>query len=521
MRQPLRAKGSPRTQVTLVKSIPAPLGGWNSRDGLAEMDPTDAVTLDNWMPKTAFVEIRGGYASHATGMTGAGKTLAAYNSISGTNALFCLTDSGVYNVTSAGSVGPAVAVRTNGKHQHAMFGDGTNNWLILANGVDKPLYYDGTTWVAVDALSSPSLTGLTTTDIIGVNVFKGRLFFIEKNSLSFWYLPAGSAGGALLEFNLSGECKRGGYLVAMGTQTRDGGSGQDDVLAFVTSEGEVIVYEGTNPSSASFWSKIGSFFVGRPLGRRCITQFGGDLILITENGTYPLAAALQSASVDYKLALSFKIENSFTTSARLYSANFGWEATIFPSHSAMIVNIPVVENGEHEQYVMNTITKAWCRFTDWNAETFAVMSGELYFSTGTKVVKAWTGMIDGTDNIEAYGKQAFNYFGSQGAVKQFKLFRPTLITNGAALTFLTDVDVDFADAEMGTPTAYSTTAGAVWDTSLWDASYWAAGLEVIKQWTTPGEWDGFCVAGKVKVATNLLTVQWTASDFVYERGGVL
>ena len=28
-------------------SIPAPLGGWNARDSLAEMSPTDAVQMTN------------------------------------------------------------------------------------------------------------------------------------------------------------------------------------------------------------------------------------------------------------------------------------------------------------------------------------------------------------------------------------------------------------------------------------------------------------------------------------------
>ncbi len=521
MRQPLRRKGLQQGQNASIASIPPPLGGWNSRDGLAEMPPTHAVALDNWMPKTAFVEIRGGYTSHATGMTGTGQTLAPYNKLDGTSQLFCTTATGVFNVTSAGAVGASLAARTNGKHQQAMFGDGTDNWLILVNGVDKPLYYNGTTWTAVDNLSSPALTGLTSTEIIGVNVFKGRLFFIQKNSLSFWYLAAGAAGGALTEFDLSAECKRGGYLVAMGTQSRDGGSGQDDAAVFLTSEGEVIVYEGTNPSSASAWSKVGSFYVGRPLGRRSVTQFGGDLVIVTENGTYPLSAALLESSIDYKAALSFNIETAFTTAARSYGANFGWEATIFPAQSAMIVNIPIAEGSEHEQYVMNTITKAWCRFTDWNAETFTVVNGTLYFASGTTVVKAWTGMSDGGANIEAYGKQAFNYFGTKGAVKKVKLFRPTLIANGSSLTFSADVDVDFADSELPAPAPYTAAAGAVWDVSLWDVGQWAAGLEVIKQWKTTGAWDGYCVAGKLKVVTNSLTIQWTASDFAYERGGIL
>lgn len=509
-----------QTQTASVVSFPAPVGGWNARDALASMRPTDAVVLDNFMPQTSYCEIRGGYSSHATGMTGTGETLAVYNVLTGSNKMFCATASGVYNVSSAGAVGASVASRTDGRHQKVMFGDGSSNYLILVNGVDKPLYYDGTNWIAVDAASSPALTGLTTTSIIGVNVFKGRLFFIQKSSLSFWYLTAGAAGGALTEFDLSGEAKLGGYLMAMGTWTRDAGDGQDDVAVFVTSEGEAIVYQGNNPSDATAWSKVGSFYLGKPLGRRCIQQYGGDLVIITENGTYPLSAALQSASIDYKLALSFKIERAFTDAARQYGSNFGWEAQIYPAQNALIVNVPIVEGSTHEQYVMNTITKAWCRFTDWDAETFAVFNGELYFATGTSVVKAWTGQIDGTANIEAYGKQAFSYFGSMGQQKRFKMFRPVLAVNGP-LSFLTDIDVDFQDTPITGSATYTVTSGGQWDVGLWDQAFWAAGLEVVKQWTSPDEWQGYCASGKIKIATNSLMVQWVSSDMVYERGGIL
>lgn len=483
------------------------------------MKPTDAIALENWFPNTSYVEIRGGYANHATGMTGNGKTLATYNALTGTNKMFAATASGVYDASSAGAVGAAVAVRTNGKHQWTMFGDGTSNWLIMANGVDKPLYYDGTTWTAVDNATTPALTGLTTTKIISATVYKGRLFFIEKDSLSFWYLPAGVAGGALLEFDLSAEAKRGGFLMAMAVWTRDAGDGQDDVAVFITSEGEAIVYQGNNPSNSVFWSKIGAYFIGKPLGRRCVTQYGGDVIILTQNGTFPLSAALQSAAIDYKLALSFKIETAFTDAARTYGSVFGWSSTVFPGRAALIVNVPIAEDGEHEQYVMNTTTKSWCRFKEWDAEDFAIFNGELYFTTGTKVVKAWTGMIDGANNIEAYGKTAFSYFNEKGVLKQFKMYCPVLSVNGN-INFLTDIDVDFQDTPITGTASYSVTSGAQWDVSNWDQANWAAGLETVKTWTSPDEYSGYCASAKVKIATNSLTVQWMASNFIYEKGSI-
>lgn len=484
------------------------------------MKPTDAIVLDNWFPSTSRLEVRGGYSSHATAMTGNGKTLVTYNALNGTNKMFCATASGVYNVSSAGAVGASVSTPTNGKYQWTMFGDGTSNWLIMVNGVDKPLYYDGTTWTAIDAASTPALTGLTTTDIINVTVFKGRLFFIQKSSLSFWYLAAGAAGGALTEFDISAECKRGGYLVAMASWSRDAGDGADDVAVFITSEGEAVVYQGNNPSAADSWAKVGSYFIGRPLGRRCVTQYGGDLVILTENGTFPMSAAMQSASIDYKYALSFKIEPTFTASARSYGSVFGWSAIVYPGRNALIVNIPKAEDGEHEQYVMNTITKSWCRFQEWDAEDFAMFNGELYFTAGTAVYKAWSGTSDNSGNIIAYGKTAFDYFGDTGQKKKFKMYRPVLSVDGS-ISFLTDIDVDFRDEEITGTATYTVSSGAIWDTSTWDSAMWSGGLSVVKNWTNPAEWDGYCAAGKVKVSTNSLTVQWLSHDWLYETGGVL
>ena len=66
MRVPKRVKGqSLRDTVSGSQSFPAPVGGWNARDALAEMKPTDAIYLDNWFPRTSYVEIRGGSSDHA------------------------------------------------------------------------------------------------------------------------------------------------------------------------------------------------------------------------------------------------------------------------------------------------------------------------------------------------------------------------------------------------------------------------------------------------------------------------
>lgn len=509
-----------RSLVSQAKSIPAPVGGWNARDALAAMPEKDAVVLDNFFPSTTYCEGRGGFVEHATGMTGNGKTLAVYNKMNGQSQMFCTTASGTYNVSSPGAVGSSLAARTNGKHQWTMFADGTNSWLIMCNGVDKPLYYDGTTWTAVDGASTPALTGVTTTKLIQPFVSKGRLYFIEVNSLSFWYLTAGAAGGALTEFDLGGVARKGGYLMAGATWTIEGGDGPDDRVVFVTSEGEVIVYAGVDPSSSNTWSLVGVYEMGKPIGRRCMHKYGGDLLILTENGAFPMAAAAQSVSIDYKLAVSYKIENAFTESARVYGSNFGWCTAFLPNRSALIVNVPLAEDGTHYQYVMNTITKAWCRFKGWNAEDLAVFNSELYYAVGTGVMKAWSGQIDGGSNIRFYGKTAFGYFGSPNVQKRFDMFRPVLAVNGS-LNFLAGYDVDFRDSAIIGSASFNIANTDLWDQGLWDVAKWSAGAEVIRKWTSPATFPGYCAAAKIDIQTNSLQVKWLSNDFVYETGGIL
>jgi hypothetical protein len=515
IRAPLRAKARQRQQIARVVSTSAPVRGWNARDALAAMRPGDAIKLLNWFPTTTDVVVRGGQADHLTG-GGVYRTLAVYNQMTGTSKMFAATNSGIYDASSAGAVGASVATSTNGYWQHTNFGDGTNNWLIMVNGTDKPNYYNGSSWTAVDSGTSPALSNLASTSIIGVFAHKGRLFFIEKNSLSFWYLASGAAGGALTEFDLSSIATKGGYLVAGGTWSVDSGSGPDDRAVFITSEGEVIVYIGTNPSSATDWSKVGTYFLGRPRGRRCVVQVGGDLVITTENGAFPLSAVMQSPVIEQKLAISDRIVNAFNDASRTYGGLTGWEGVWYPARSAILFNIPTVADSTAKQYVMNSTTKAWCEFDSWPAVCFAVFNGDLYFGMDGGVQKAWTGTSDDGVNIVADAKEAFNRYGSDEQ-KRCTLYRPILQVNGS-VQYLTGLDVDFKDTAIVGVAEYTVTSGAQWDVSSWDDCFWAANLDIVRQWGSPKENIGTWFAGKVKIQTNSLEIRWLASDAMFEFG---
>jgi hypothetical protein len=129
--------------------------------------------------------------------------------------------------------------------------------------------------------STIAITGVTTTTLSNISLFKNRVWFIQKDTLKAWYLPTGAVGGVAQVLDMSQICKYGGTLVDLDTWTLDAGYGADDNLVFVTSNGEVIVWRGTDPSSDATWALAGVWKLGSPVGNRCMLKYSGDLLLIT------------------------------------------------------------------------------------------------------------------------------------------------------------------------------------------------------------------------------------------------
>src|SRR5579859_1485097 len=95
--------------ISTPLSLPAPLGGWNTRDELDAMDPTDAVILDNFFPDFTGITVRNGSDVWATGL-GTGhnvETLAEFRS-GATDKLLAACNGSIFDVSSSGAVGAAL-----------------------------------------------------------------------------------------------------------------------------------------------------------------------------------------------------------------------------------------------------------------------------------------------------------------------------------------------------------------------------------------------------------------------------
>lgn len=511
------ARNPPPAQRAMIQqnaagyqSLPAPVGGWNARDSLADMAPTDAVILENFFPTVSTVAQRSGYTQYATGLGNQVETLMAYSS--GTsNKLFGIAGNSIFDVTSGGAVGAAVVTGlSNARWEYSNITTAGGSFIMAVNGIDLAKLYNGSTW------SNPSISGVSSDTLDNVTLFKNRLWFHQKNSLVAWYLPTNSIGGTAQQFDLTSVARMGGKLIALGTWTMDGGYGMDDNLVFVTSKGEVIIYRGTDPASAATWSLIGVWSLGAPIGNRCLIKYGGDLILLTINGLFPMSQVDPTNQVSSLVGLSGKIQGAMAAATSAYKSNFGWQVVFSPLNNCIFVNVPI-SVGSQQQYVMNTITTAWCNFTGWAANCWEIYQDETYFGGNGVVCHAFdSSYSDNGTNIQANALQAFNYFGSRGTQKYFTRARPNIFTNSTPALFI-GINVNFNIPDNTSPLSFSQNPYATWDNALWDTGIWGSDLGITNNWQGISG-VGYCGAINLKSAAKGVQIQWAGTDVVYQQG---
>lgn len=511
-----------RNPVAQSASNPAPVGGLNTRDPEASMKPIYATKMENFWPQERFVGIRGGAEDHRP--TGAAvKQLASWNGASGRE-LWAFTNSGAYNVTAAGGSAPAVGkVFTSGDMVLMNYATSGGSYLVGVNGVDDYFHYKSPTWTSI---STFNVTGGSPGETIATNKFKyvaahqRALFFLEKESMNFYFLPIDSVTGDVKRFPIGGLFRKGGSLTAMGSWTVDGADGPDDMAVFLTSEGQAGVYSGTDPSNPSSWALRGVFDVGIPLGRTPFFKLGGDLLILTTYGVTSMAKLLKEGWTSSKTTITDIIASHFQELAAGVETSPDWRITADPKLSLLMVNIPETPFRPRQQLAMNLVTGAWTVFKGWEATSWDLHGGQLYAGIGSKVAKVWTRSGDFGQRIPCYVRSAWTYLNPRARTKQVNLTRFLIRTEGA-LSISAGMDVDFQNSETYYPLTVSNTASYRYDTATWDTARWSAPAKMQTDWFSIPVQEGFCLAPSLRVFAGDATFQWSATDFTYTVGSMV
>jgi hypothetical protein len=520
MRKPVRSNSSriPRSQTTQVQ---APVKGWTT-DSPVEAKEGTALILDNWFPEADAVRIRGGHEEYATGMSGEVLSLMPYTSASASK-LFAANGTSVFDVSSDGAVGAAdITGLSNANFQHIMFATSGGQFLVICNGADDVRQYNGAAW------STPVITGATSSTFINVVSHKKRIWFVPVNSTTLYYLPTESIAGAASAFPVASQLKRGGYIMAAGTWSVDAGDGMDDMFVVMSSEGEILVYQGTDPSSAATWEIVGVYYTGKPIGRRCMFPVGGDLAIITEDGVIPMSGVARTdrAAIG-NIAISKQIRQAYADAVSRAGSIEGWQLISHPAKNMAILNIPASGSDGVYQFVFNTLTGAPCRFTGLSASCWALYDGGLYFGGSDGIVyKAESGGSDNGASIVASMLPSYMHLGAKGRLKHVKGVRPIWFTDVPNVLPQISIGTDYqtptdVDAAQDVSSGYF-----VWDTSAWDVPDIWYGYVVQRAWRGSGN-IGTVISPYtyVSIDAGATGAEWrfrvTAWDILYELGGVI
>ncbi len=539
----------PKTHT--VRSVPAPVGGLNSRDPIASMPATDAVNLVNWLPDTNGVRCRKGYLEWAKNFPGdiavegimswfgpattipGGTFLSDPTSMPGK--LFAATKTAIYDVTTRTNAPPVSQVLSGsdnaGWFSSVMLTNTAGSFLLACSEADGYFTYDGATWVKrVAGGGAGQINGADPANFVHVSMWKRRAWFVERNTTKAWYLPTDSISGTVNSIDFGPLFKNGGSLSYLANWTIDAGEGIDDLLVVVGSNGDVLVYKGTDPSSSTTFALVGSWYVGQiPVGRRAYTQYGGDLIIVSADGVFPIsyvtrggAAFLQASSKEY----TSKIRPTIGEDLRASFTARGWDLLLHPSERILLINVPNYGSVVNKQYAMSTTQNQWAIFQDIPIYSLGSSVGYSFAGTRTgKLLLIFTGFFDNVaygatvgTGIRGVIQPAFSDFDSPAISKQFVMMRPNFLA-GDTPGLQVGINVNYSiTPPIGSPT-FSVTANSLWDVSLWDSAIWSGGQKVYSAWISVG---GVGFAGAASMVTSIVADSvLTSIDYMALAGGPL
>jgi hypothetical protein len=555
MRRPA-ARTNPKPRLARPASFPAPVNGWIKNQNLAVPGArmpdgskvSGAFVLENYFPTATGIRMRRGSDPYAQVGNAALPVASVFAYVNGNNKkLFASTASAIYDISSPAAPADALLIddlaeflvddlgnkliALNSVPTAAVSGLAGGDWrtvqfatpggvfLRAVNGLDTPLVYDGAAWG-----TTPVITGVDPTTLSYVWVFKQRLFFIKKDTLSAYYLPADSIGGAAVELPLGGVFTRGGSLLFGSAWSLETGSGLSEQCAFVTTEGEVAIYQGTDPSVAANWTKVGTYRIGKPRGAKAHIRAGGDLVIATDIGFVPLSQAVQR---DYSAlsasAVSYAIETAWNEAVAQRSFA-GWSCEVWPTRQMVLVAPPANTGDALQLFAANARTGAWGLFTGWNVTCLQLFGDRLFFgSTEGKIVEA---EVTGADQGAPYTSVCVPLFDPLKAPAS----RKTSLTMRATLRAPSEIVPRLslqADYKVGlpiSPDAASVNSLGVWGGGIWGASQWggASQLNVFQRWQSVGG-SGYAIAPGVQITSaNIvpLDAELVQVDMTYEMGDI-
>ena len=268
--------------------LPPPYKGQNDQFPLISISSPYAERIENFNNKGGILKLRQGNDLFST-IVGVANALAGSLNLSSydstTPLLFHLIVDNVgldWRDITAGGAGVSVRTIAAGAETevHTLFYD---NYLFyfgtgsLDVGSTGPQFWNGTAW------GTSALTWPASFNPFGGNTYKSRAYFIGESSTTYGYTELNApAAGTVTKVDLAELVSSKSLLYIIRSATISQSVSQENVQAFIFSNGEILVYTGSYPDSST-WGLISRLRISKPIYQNSYVDAKGDSFIFTES----------------------------------------------------------------------------------------------------------------------------------------------------------------------------------------------------------------------------------------------
>jgi hypothetical protein len=495
---------------------PMPTGGLNFQATPMQMGPDDCYVCENLIPRGNGLEIRKGWrywVPQANKFAGEVRTIMSFMAQDSVDSkLFAGVGEGggkIYDITTIG-VAPTVVLTptspalTAGEFYWTNFVNAFQSILCVVAAGSGYFTYDKTNgWKEIlvgsgadgNTVKFPAGDISTTRDLAFCWMWKNRLWFIKTRTAQCYYLPVGQSTGVLSMFDFGPQLIRGGPLAFASNWTYDSGQGIDDSLVLVSANGDVLLYKGTDPATATTFALSGVWFIGRvPAGRRGYCQYGGDVLMTTEYGVVRLSdlisGKLHTAEIIGSIAT--KVNPLIARAVTDTVMQTYWFLLPVPAEELVLLGTPYRSPGTGilQQFLMNSMSSAWASAAGLDPLCAARHSGNVVAGKADgSVVQLFFGSKDG-DTTAGVGAGndivgrlvgAFSDYGTPNNNKRMLRTKIYGLADGNP-SLVARFMPEYRFNELLNVYSALPIANSTWDLALWDNVLWSSGSVSFHKW---------------------------------------
>lgn len=451
-----------------------PIGGMDLNQPLASMAEINSPWLLNVDCENQQIAARPGIVRHCviSGVDGI-RALGVYGtpgSFSDSLFAYCYKSGSNHTIYDVSTSTPSLVHTCADNDGEVQFPANINTRLMFLSNLDAAdcaRVWDGSSWSAWNFTYGGSALGSYT----AINYRSRAYIFVDQK---MYYGAVSAVSGATTEVDLGDIFDQAGGISWAAVFPFSNSNINDTYLAFGTRSGEILVYSGSYPASAT-WSLVQKFTVDPGLGNNAILRFKNDVWILTRTGIVSLGALLTSGvteSIEY--SPSYPINDYWSRLSANYSSGIwgaDWASICYwPEKNRIYVLLPgsldesgTYDGATHTICSYNTLTRAWSLWavTNIGEDSFGSLTyyqNAVYLSAQNAIMKIDPTVFkdetySGASSYSAYPyviDGAYSDFGTRNKGKRIHAISPLFRTDFAGSKVGVKVTADMGRLESGT-----------------------------------------------------------------------